>query len=32
MPIINKAMIDKDNFIRGHAYDAKDDINTFLKN
>ena len=32
MPIINKALIDKDNFIRGHAYDAKDDINTFLKN
>ena len=32
MPIINKALIDKDDFIRGHAYDAKDDINTFLKN
>lgn len=32
MPIINKALIDKDNFIRGHAYDAKDDINMFLKN
>ncbi len=30
MPIINKALIDKDDFIRKHAYDAKDDINTFL--
>lgn len=30
MPIINKASIDKGDFIRGHAYDAKDDINTFL--
>lgn len=30
MPIINKALIDKDDFIRNHAYDAKDDINTFL--
>lgn len=32
MPIINKALMDKDDFIRGHAHDAKDDINTFLKN
>lgn len=32
MPIINKALMDKDDFIRGHAHDAKDDINMFLKN
>lgn len=32
IPIINKALVDEDDFIRGHAYDANDDVNMYLKN